>query len=75
MDRTELSLDRICGILERQADSSKKISLTIQVYPHDAIWLSKLLAILNESRYGIMADDTPDKTIEEIKKIINDFEL
>lgn len=53
------------------------ISITIEVPAHDAIWLSKLLALVNESKENIPHEkrESAKAKIKEIKESIEKYDL
>lgn len=57
-------------------DNLTKISFTVELQPLDAMWISKLFAIMDESKYLMCQDEIEsEKTINEIKEIVSSYQL
>lgn len=53
------------------------LSITIEVPAHDAIWLSKLLALISESKENIPIEkrELAKAKVKEIKESVENFDL
>lgn len=59
-----------------EREKPQRISLTVEVPSIDAIWISKLFAMRDESIFLVSQDGSEaGRKLDEIKEIINSYQL